>query len=202
MRKNTNKRAVSVNELLKTKLRCFNFEGCWQDSFGLPERRGTWIIWGKSGNGKTYFALQLAKYLASLGEQVVYNSLEQGISVSMQRAYGLIDMTSVARNLLLLDKEPIEELIARLSKHKSPNIIFIDSLQYAGLTYAEYKHLRQKFRAKLFIFISHADGSNPAGRVASSIRYDVDVKIWVEGYKAFPVSRYGGGEPYTIWEKE
>ena len=37
---------------------------------------------------------------------------------------------------------------------------------------------------------------------ATSVMYDADLKIWVEGYVAFSKGRYQGatGE-YTIWEK-
>ena len=106
-----------------------------------------------------------------------------------------------AKGFILLDKEPIEELAVRLRKRKSPDVIFIDSLQYSGMNYAEYKALRDEFRNKLFIFISHADGREPKGQVGKSIKYDAFVKIAVIGYRAFPQSRYGGGAPYTVWEK-
>ena len=55
---------------------------------------------------------------------------------------------------------------------------------------------------KLFIFISHADGKNPEGSLAKFVKYDADVKIRVEGYRAMCLSRLGGDkEPYTIWEQ-
>jgi hypothetical protein len=79
--------------------------------------------------------------------------------------------------------------------------VIIDSVQYTGLKYADYVQLKDQFRKKLFILVSHAEGKLPEGRVAKSIRYDAMVKVWIEGYTAFPVSRYGGGMPYTIWEE-
>jgi hypothetical protein len=69
------------------------------------------------------------------------------------------------------------------------------------MNYSDYKKLRDNFRGKLFILVSHAEGKLPEGRVAKNIRFDAMVKIWVEGYMAWPVSRYGGGEPYIIWEE-
>ena len=119
----------------------------------------------------------------------------------MREAVLSIGMADVQRNFLLLDKETITELGNRLAARKSPQVVIIDSLQYTGLTYTEYKLLRDKFRHKLFIFISHAEGKLPKGNVAKSVRYDANVKILVEGYKAFCESRYGGGEPFTIWAK-
>jgi len=176
------------------------FEGEWFLSFGEPELTGTWLIWGNSGNGKTRFALQLAKYLAGFCK-VAYNSLEEGVSLSLRTAIEQVNFNGTGRNLILLDKEPIAELITRLEKPRSPEVIIIDSVQYTGLKYTEYKKLRNRFRRKLFILISHAEGKMPEGRVAKSIRFDAMVKIWIEGYRAWPVSRYGGGQPYTIWQE-
>jgi len=175
-----------------------DFDGDWLASFGKPELTGSWLIWGNSGNGKTRFALQLCKYLTRWG-RVAYNSLEEGAGRSMQTAFAEVGMDDVKRRIVLLDQEPIPELIERLKRRKSPDIIAIDSIQYSGLNYAEYKQLRNGFRNKMFLFISHAQGTQPAGRVASAVRFDSFVKVRVEGYRAFPVSRYGGGEPFTIW---
>lgn len=196
---NINGRAISVHQLLSTKPRVMAFTGAWQSLMGNPERTGAWIVWGRSGNGKTRFALQLGKYLTHFG-RVAYNSLEEGASVAMRKAFIETGMQDASRKLVLLDKEPIEDLKERLRRRKSPDIIIIDSLQYTAMTYQQYKELCMGFRQKLFVFVSHAEGREPAGRVAKSIRFDANVKIFVEGYKAYAVSRYGGGQPYTIWE--
>lgn len=194
-------RAVSVHELLNKRHKTLNFEGRWLKSFGKPELTGSWIIWGNSGSGKTRFALQLAKYLTHFGK-VAYNSLEEGASLSLKTAIIDTGMLEVKRRFIVLDKEPLPEMIARLQKHKSPNIIFLDSVQYSGLTYKTYQALIDQFRNKLFVLVSHADGKHPAGRVAKSIRYDAMVKLYIEGYKVpAPASRYGGGAPFTIWHE-
>ncbi|PKQ69361.1 hypothetical protein BZG01_00035 [Labilibaculum manganireducens] len=193
------KRAVSVSEIYTKKFNVLPFDGAWLDSFGKPELTGTWLVWGPSGNGKTRFVLQLCKYLATLGRKVAYNSLEEGASLSMRNAFMDVGMEEVKRRIVLLDAEPIDQLIERLQKRKSPDVVAIDSVQYTGMNYKDYKRLRAMFPNKMFILISHADGKNPAGRVAGSIKYDAFVKVRIEGYKAFPLSRYGGGKPYTIW---
>lgn len=190
------KRALSVNEIRNYKPVELNFEGKWKDAIGTPELTGTWLIWGNSANGKTRFALQLAKYLTEF-RRVAYNSLEEGLSKSMKEA---ILAVGIERNFLLLDKEPVDMLKARLRKRKSPDVVFIDSLQYTGMSYVEYKRLRDEFPAKLFIFISHAEGNEPKGNVGKSIKYDAFVKIPVIGYAAYPQSRYGGGEKLVIWQ--
>ena len=200
MTEKTINRARTYTDLMRQKVNELDFEGDWLKSFGKPEITGTWLIWGNPGNGKTRFALQLCRYFASF-VRVAYNSLEEGDSKSIRQAIIEVGMNDVKNNFMLLDSEPIEELKVRLRRRKSPDVIFIDSWQYTGLNYSEYKKLRAEFRHKLFILVSHAEGKNPEGRTAKSIRYDSFVKVWVEGYKAFPASRYGGNESYTIWHK-
>lgn len=196
------KRALTVQDIKDYKPKVLAFEDEWFESIGEPELTGAWIIWGNSVNGKTRFALQLAKYLSKF-VKVAYDSMEEGLSKSIQRAIVAIGFNDAdtKKNFLFLDKEPIADLIVRLKKQRSPQVVIIDSLQYTGLKYSDYVKLRDTFRNKLFIFISHADGRDPRGNVGKSMKYDAFVKIYVEGYKAFPQSRYGGGEPYVIWEK-
>lgn len=193
-------RAISVSQLESMKFKELPFDGEFLKLIGCPEVAGSWLIWGDSGNGKTRFALQLAKYLAQWC-RVAYNSLEEGASKSMKKAFAEVGMDEVRRKVILLDNEPISELKERLKMRRSPDVVVIDSLQYSGLNYRDYVALRTEFKNKLFILISHADGKNPAGQTAKSIRYDAFVKIRIEGYKAYALSRFGGGEPYTIWDE-
>lgn len=192
------KRAVSVDEILKKKFKHIDLEGDWLKAFGVPEASGVWILWGVSGSGKSRFTMKLAKCLTAFGK-VAYNALEEGARRSIQKNIIETNIKEVANKFIILNREPIEDLKTRLRKKKSPDFIIIDSLQYTGLSKKEYIALKEEFPNKLFIFISHAEGKEPQGSVAKFVRYDSDVKIRVEGYKAFPVSRYGGGEPYTIW---
>lgn len=191
-------RAISVSQLETMTFDVLPFEGEWKGLIGKPELTGSWLIWGDSGNGKTRFALQLCKYLAQFA-RVAYNSLEEGASASMKKAFKEVGMSEVKRKVILLAKEPISELKIRLRKRRSPDVVVIDSVQYSGMNYRDYINLIDEFQNKLFILISHADGKNPAGRTAKSIRYDAFVKIRVECYRATAISRYGGGKHYDVW---
>lgn len=195
------KRAVSVDEITRKKFIELDLPPEFKKLLGTPERSGIWIIWGESFNGKTSFAMQLAKALTKSGK-VYYNTLEEGARKSMQNAVIAQNMQEVKTKFLIGNRESVEDLKERLRRKKSPDIIFIDSLQYTGLNKKEYKLLKEEFSNKLFIFISHADGKNPEGSLARFVKYDSDVKIRVEGYKAMCLSRLGGEkEPYIIWAK-
>ena len=149
----------------------------------------------------------LCKYLAQF-RRVAYNSLEQGLSLSLQKAWERVNMAEAGSNIILLNKEELPELRTRLSKRKSPDIIVIDSVQYLdGLNKQRYKALKNDFPDKLFIFISQDKNGNPKGNMGDHIRYDADIKIRVEGYKAFVTTRYEdpengeGGADFIIWEQ-
>ena len=193
------KRALTINDIFNYRARTLPFADKWLAAIGEPELTGSWIIWGGSSNGKTRFALQLAQYMARYC-RVAYDSLEEGLSLSLRKAIETVGFADVKRNFCLLDKESIPDLMQRLKRQRSPQVVIIDSLQYTGLSYQDYKMLRDTFRHKLFIFISHGEGREPKGNVAKSVKYDAFVKIYVEGFKAFSQSRFGGGAEYVIWD--
>lgn len=193
-------RAYSASEVLAKKVPSIPFEGRWREAFGEPGRAGVWLIWGQSANGKSSFAMQLAKELCRYGK-VAYNSLEESLSLSFQKNMERCCMYEESGRFLVLDREPIEELSKRLEKQRSPDFVIIDSLQYTGLNYNDYKRLKEAHPKKLFIFISHADGDKPKGATADKVQYDADMKILVQGYRAICKGRFipEAGKHYSIW---
>lgn len=192
-------RAISVQELYNTRRNLLELSPEYEAHLGVPELKGSWIIWGNSANGKTDYALQLAKELSKY-ERVAYNSLEEGNSQSLALACKRNNMHE-CKSRFIITQDNYEGLIKRLKRHKSPNVIITDSFQYMGINYNQYKTLLAKFPKKLFIWISHAEGKLPEGRSAKKVRYDAFIKIYVEGFVAQATGRYGGGEPFTIWEE-
>lgn len=183
------------------------FDGDFLASFGRPELRGSWIIYGGSGSGKTTFALMLCKYLTRF-RKVAYDSLEQGLSLSMQKAWRRVGMEEVGSSIVFLDKESVRDLTLRLSQRRSPEVVVIDSVHYLfrfGMT--DYMRLKDTFPEKLFIWVAHEENGQPKGKMAQNIRFDSDIKVRVEGYKAFVTTRYEdqekgeGGADFIIWDQ-
>jgi hypothetical protein len=195
------KRAISIDQIYKMNFKEIKLEGLWKDSIGIPEATGIWIIWGKSGNGKTSFSMQLARELCKF-KKVAYNTLEEGARKSFRQALQRNQMHLVKKRFVILS-ESVEDLKIRMAKPKSPDFYFFDSYQYAAMSKPEYKAFKAYVikHKKLVIFTSHAEGREPEGRAAKHVRYDADVKIHIEGFRASILSRFGGGELYTIWNE-
>lgn len=173
----------------------------WQNSLGQVEEAFTMIIWGQSGQGKSNFIYKLLTVL-SAKYSTLYVALEESHSLTTQNLVNRHNLKPLSGKLKWANHETsLESLIEYLERPKSPKIIIIDSLQYFHISYIDYKNLKELFPAKSFIFISHAKGKNPDGTTASKIRYDAGIKIRVDGYMAFVVSRYGGNKNYVIWEE-
>lgn len=190
--------ALSVSKVLNAKFHTLEFDEEWLAAVGKPELTGSWMVYGAPKNGKTTFAMMLAKYLSKF-VRVAYDSVEEGLSQSIQMSMERVGMKEVGGRVVLLDKEPIADLVKRLHRQKSPDVVIIDSVQFLDPSFSEYKKLKTAFPDKLFVYVSHVSGRQPEGQVAKRIWRDANVYFRIEGYRAFPVSRYGGGGTIDIW---
>lgn len=192
------KRAYSVDNVLNAKFKTLDFQDKWFDAFGRPSVSGTSIVLGESKNGKTSAALQFAKMLTQFG-RVMYVPVEEKLSLSVKEALERVNMREVGSKFIMTTgDETVNELIERLNMHKSPQFVFLDSIQFMGLKFSEYKLLKSTFPNKRFIYVSHVLNGKPDGRTALGIYRDADMILKVEGFRMFPTGRYGGGETIDI----
>lgn len=190
---------MSMADFDKMRFRTIALDDRWTAHLGAIEPSGTIMVWGDSGQGKTSYCLQLAKALTKAQLRTVYISMEEGYVGTLQtacRREGLVGnkyfYVSAIRTL--------DEIEPLLVSQRAPRVVIIDSLQYSGMDYDDYKELTTKYPKQLFIIVSHADGREPRGAAAQSIKYNANVKVVVVGFQAFATSRYGGGAPYIISE--
>lgn len=195
------RRSLSLNEVVAYKPQCMGFTGEWLRVMGDPEPFGSWIIYGGSGQGKTRFTVQLVKYLMSFpSSRIAYNGLEEGLSQTFVRAIVDTGLLSEKTNRFQFwDGYDLDTMKTLLRRKRGANIVIIDSLQYLGITYDEYKDLVACFPRRLFIWISHESGSLPDGLTAKKVMYNSNIKIRVRYYYAYITSRYCGNEIYDIW---
>lgn len=228
-------RAMTLSEVMRYKGRILPFDGRWRDAFGQPELGGVWLIFGQSRNGKTHFAMQMAKHLCQYC-RVAYNSIEEGVSESFKNA--ILDTAALdeQRRFDFLNQFSSDKMAAYLERQRSAEVVFVDSVQFLiqpadnndankvlelvnhfnnphRPLWAERRNPEAIERAKtgrkrrkiLFVFISHATGRtldalSPSGRVAEKLLYQANMKIKVFKFSAYNTGRFGGGEPFKIWE--
>jgi hypothetical protein len=185
---------------MEKKFDCYDFDGDWEKSFGCPEKNFKMIVYGASGQGKTDFCVKFAKYMCKF-TRVYYNSFEEGISRTLQKALERNNMMEVKGRIVFGDRETFDEMVTRLSRRNSPKLVVIDSRDYINLTHHQYKILDSKFNNKAFIIICWEAGGKPKGEHAKAIEYMCDIKVRVDRYIAEPRCRFGGNTPFTIWEE-
>lgn len=178
-------------------------------SFGDIEDAFDCIIYGNSGNGKTNFIIGsvLKELIPALKARCVYISYEEGhtktIRKTMIERHNMLE--TVGNKLQLVDHATYDELMAMMSKKKSPKVWVIDSIQAAGFTAHQCAALKEKFvksrKKKIIFYISWASGKLPKGATAESIEYYAHIKIRIEGLIAFFKSRFGGNKNYVIWDE-
>lgn len=198
--------AISVRKLTRKKFNVMKFEGDFLGLYGTPEISGSWVIYGAGGSGKSTIALRTMKYMTKF-EKCAYMPLEQGTKKSFQDALIRENIISVEGKAKIWKPLTALQLIEELKKRKSPNIIFIDSLQYLRwsddstqeLTRFQYKQLIEQFPKKLFVFVSHSKNDYPKGTLGDAVYYDCENGILVKKMVATPIkSRSGGNTQYII----
>ncbi|WP_312388729.1 hypothetical protein [Chryseobacterium sp.] len=188
-------KAVSVKQAYSKVFKKFEFTDLWLKAFGSPEKGGLWYLGGGEKNGKSTFALMLAKYLTKF-EKVLYISAEEGISDAMVNAMKFAGISDSERNFHIVDYEPWEDIQERLSSRYCQKIVFIDNatMYRDEVTKKMVSELKQKHSNKLIILICHEEKGVPDNAIASHWRKLSKIIIQAEGLKALISGRCPGGQ--------
>lgn len=193
------RKAKKPAAIISKNFKLLPWEGKLKEAFGNVEANGNWLIKGDSGQGKTSFILQLANEL-SKHMKVLVNSPEEGDRMTMKEKLKKMKMFD---GDFLVISEPLEDTLYRLDQRAAPRAIFIDSVQYTGISYDDYKRIKEKYGHKyLFIWISQVDGKILSGAAAKRMWFDVDFKLDVSGYRATSNGRYNPGAYFDIWPEK
>ncbi len=168
----------STNFLTK-KFKPLKITGKYKELIGAPTLPFKMMVYGTAGNGKSTFALQLAGYLATLKLKVLYVSAEEGLSYTLQEK---LKRLKVAHSNL--------SLVAEMPSSLTPyDVVFIDSVNHAGLTPEELRKLPSSIS---YVYVVQANKKGQY-RGSAEILHDVDVSIRVENMVATPEkNRFGG----------
>ena len=161
------------------------------------------IFWGNSGSGKSDAAIQLAKYVIKFGT-VLYLSWEQKDRGTIQTAFKRHGLLEQHGKIHLSPGGSFESVVAYLRKQRSPDFVFMDSIDFSKWTYAQYEELRLLFPKKSIVIVAHGLGSLPKKALAADIMFDADIKCRVNKYVGFvETTRFEGPQKELIvWEEK
>lgn len=194
-------KAISISNMLKKKHSTFTFEPPWSLAFtGTPSDSGIWLIWGKQKNGKTSFALMLAKYLSTL-RRVLYISAEEGTDMDFVAACKRCGLNP-SDNVSFYEYLPLEEVRQVLKRRNAPEVVFFDNFT---IYRDDFKRnalldLKTDFPNTLFIFLSHEERNEPYPSVARNAIKLAKVIVHIKGLRALVSGRGEVGGEYQIDE--
>ena len=197
----------SVSDVEALKFDPIPFGEKFANLLGAREPGGFWIVYGKSGHGKTRFALELANEFDRLGKRVLFVSLEMGMTNILQQEMEAAGLRGGINRLMINGGMGIAELDALMKRQRGPSVVIVDSLQYwqdaYNVNFEELFALKNKYRRRTFIMLSHVEGREVEGRIAYQVKRDSMVRILVEGFKAILKGRGKGGctGEYVIWDE-
>lgn len=198
------KRALTVSNVLATKVERITFTGRFYDVFGHPQKKGRWFVFGQSSSGKSSFVMQLTKEFATTEKTLLVSKEEDLDDDNLKDRLNMFHMQDVRNNFQMCE-DNLEELDKRLEMRNSAQVVIIDSAMYLfmGYTFQDYWNFTRKHRNKTLVFIGHASGQLPKTDFEVRIMYDATQKILVNGYVATNKGRkFGPGNPqYIVWQK-
>lgn len=118
----------SRKNLEDTRHEYIDFDDGWYLAFGHPEKPGCWIIYRKSGQGKSFLVLQLVCKFDEVELRVLYLAPEMGVYDDFVNSILSADVHSKTGNVTCSDEAVITELDEYLSKQRSLDMITIDSI--------------------------------------------------------------------------
>lgn len=170
----TSQKVIPLESLKSKKFKTLDFSGKWKDLMGTPEANFSVMVYGKPGHGKSYFTLELSQYLAHNFGTVLFNSSEEGYSLSLQNKIKNFDMT----NIYLGDAKDINSLQFLLTQ--SPyKFVVIDSINHMGIKPKDLRKLRGLHPDKGFICILQSI-KNGDFKGANEFEHDVDISIKID----------------------
>jgi site-specific DNA-cytosine methylase len=165
---------ISSAALQQMEFESLDFDGVWNDLFGYPAVIFHCIIHGRSGHGKSTFAIQLAKYLADNFGNVLYVSGEEGFSSTFKDKF--VNNDAGSKFLDVADLRSFEDIIQVIPRAKY-HFIFLDSLDTMKIDANKMRKIKSVFSNATLVTISQA---TKAGQMRGSYEIVHDSDIVVE----------------------
>ncbi|ROH98379.1 hypothetical protein EGI16_21325 [Chryseobacterium sp. G0240] len=197
-------RTKTLKNVLDKKIERLKLYGVWLEAFGNPGRKGkVWLFYGEEKNGKTWFSILFADYLAK-SEPILYVSAEEGLEESFQDVLMRANVDTENKKFKVIGRGvSLQELDEYLSTRYAPKIVFIDNITVyvEELKNGGLQKLLKNHPEKLFIFIAHEERGEPYTATAKMVKRLADRIVRIQGLVATVGGRTDGGKFIIDQEK-
>lgn len=176
IKSNDAKETMSLHELQSKQFKTLDFMGEWKKLIGTPEQNFALMIYGQPGNGKSTFAVNLSEYLANNFGYVLYNSAEEGVSLSLQDKLKKINSEEL-RVSSFKDFEGIKKHL----KQSLSKFIVLDSVNHMNLTPEQVEELKKIDPTRGFITI-HQVTKTGEFKGDNKFLHNCDIEIIVDEF--------------------
>lgn len=169
-------RIICSEDMRKMNFRSLDFKGNWLNLLGQPAVNFKMAVFGKPGQGKSTFCVQLAHYLATNFGRVLYVSGEEGFSKTLKDK--LSRNNAFHKNLRLADFSSGEELL----QETPPNafhFVIIDSLNNMEIDVQQLSEIENMFNRSAVITISQTTKDGKF-RGSQEVLHNADITLKVE----------------------
>jgi predicted ATP-dependent serine protease len=179
-------RIISTKTFKERKYAYFEFKDDWLLKIGNPEKGFSGLFFGPPKSGKSVELLKMCNYFAKNFGRVLYNSCEEKFSKTVQDNLNAFKID--AEKLFFADGLDYEELCDAV-KGGRYKLVIVDSVQYMGLTYADYKAFRAKFPKVAIVLVNQINGKGQLFG-GQQLLHAVDFYAKIENGKAEYRSRF------------
>ena len=148
IKENDAKDVMSLRDLQKVQFKTLPFTGVWRDSMGTPSEGFSLMIYGRSGQGKSTFAINFSEYLANNFGAVLYNSAEEGINLTLQDK-----MKNLISDDLFISHQKDFYSMKKYLKNSACKFVILDSVNHMNLTPENVEELRNMDKTRSFVSI-------------------------------------------------
>lgn len=177
IKENDAKEIMSLSDLQNVSFKTLNFTGKWNELMGTPEESFSVMIYGQSGHGKSTFAITFAEYLSNNFGSVLFNSAEEGISLTLQDK-----LKNLKSNDLFISHHKDFYSIKKYLKRSNSKFVVLDSVNHMNLTPENIEELRKMDKTRGFISIHQVTKSGDF-KGNNQFLHNCDIEIVVENYQ-------------------
>lgn len=173
----TSEKLVTLSQLAAKTFDTLPMGQMYVEWIGEPERNFAMALHGEPGQGKSTFAIDLAKDLGVHQQRVLFIAAEEGLGKSQQKKWN----GYTSQYITLADYRNLSRVKDEL-KRSSYDVVFLDSVQEMKISPQQLKDLRNAYSNTAFIYILQSTkGGNFKG--SNEYAHDADVKIKIANYK-------------------